>query len=700
MQKGKKYNWMQKLVCIAAAIILMVTPAASVFAAGTYSEPGSYLTDEDYAMPVKCHVISHDDGTVTLIYPVLQGKNKLYIRRVGSDGKDKSVKSVDIPGKIWGGCVFHASDGCYYVATGSDYAGSGKDKVWFFSKFSSSWKLLGQLSLTAEGSNTATPFKASNCDMTMCRKYLIIRTGKLEYIPDKYGVHHQSSSTFIIDTSTMKMPDWMKYYISDDIGAVSHCFNNFVKCINGEIFMVDHGDGSPRAVQLHSYKMPDDSFMKKTWKGTEPEWDSAFKDERSKNLISFCGADGENITGATVDGFEKTKNGFLIAGTSIPHNKVKSEDDFNDMVDHKNIFVSVVKDDKNFSSSLIWLTKYDNHSSFKIKNLKLLKVGENSFYLLYGLAETSDDEKTCYIHIDGSGKVLDKGSLDREFFCTSEPDMHGKVITWGHYVDSYIGAFLVWSSWNISTGKFQVHNVPVDAKAYIDKYELFHSEFPLEVGEEDVVSLGINSKRFAKDPGETDYDLFIAPVVWRSSDTSVVKFAKEESITNPDIAPDELSSEAESKLIAVGPGKATITCEIGQHTEKATVVVKAASGSDDEDDDSSGSSTNSDSSKSSTPAVKQPPKTKISSLKAKGKKAFLVKWKKKKVNGYQIQYARDKKFEKKPKTVTIKKARTTKKKIKKLKSKKTYYVRIRTWTKSGNKKVYSDWSKVKKVKVK
>lgn len=89
-----------------------------------------------------------------------------------------------------------------------------------------------------------------------------------------------------------------------------------------------------------------------------------------------------------------------------------------------------------------------------------------------------------------------------------------------------------------------------------------------------------------------------------------------------------------------------------------------------------------------------------------GKKSATVSWKKVSgVTGYQIQYSTSKKFTKKTtKKVTIKKNKTVKTTIKKLKSKKKYYVRIRTYknVKFGGKtvKVYSPWSKVKTVKVK
>ncbi len=82
------------------------------------------------------------------------------------------------------------------------------------------------------------------------------------------------------------------------------------------------------------------------------------------------------------------------------------------------------------------------------------------------------------------------------------------------------------------------------------------------------------------------------------------------------------------------------------------------------------------------------------------KKAFKATWKRNKnVNGYQIQYGTKKSF-KKAKTSTISKNKTVSKKIKKLKSRKNYYVRIRTFKTIDGKKVYSPWSKAKKVKTK
>ena len=99
-------------------------------------------------------------------------------------------------------------------------------------------------------------------------------------------------------------------------------------------------------------------------------------------------------------------------------------------------------------------------------------------------------------------------------------------------------------------------------------------------------------------------------------------------------------------------------------------------------------------------AVSKPKSAKIKKVKA-AKKAVSVEWKKVSgVKGYQVQVATDKKFKKNKKTATVKKQKTTKVTIKKLKAKKKYYVRIRTYKTVKGKKIYSSWSKVKKVKTK
>ena len=97
--------------------------------------------------------------------------------------------------------------------------------------------------------------------------------------------------------------------------------------------------------------------------------------------------------------------------------------------------------------------------------------------------------------------------------------------------------------------------------------------------------------------------------------------------------------------------------------------------------------------------VKNPSTTKIRKVKSK-KRTLKVTWEKvKEATGYKIQYSLKKNF-KKSKIKTVKKASTTSLTIKKLKSKKKYYIRIRTYKIVGGKTYQSNWSKAKAKKTK
>ena len=97
----------------------------------------------------------------------------------------------------------------------------------------------------------------------------------------------------------------------------------------------------------------------------------------------------------------------------------------------------------------------------------------------------------------------------------------------------------------------------------------------------------------------------------------------------------------------------------------------------------------------------KPKGTSLSKL-TTGKKQFKATWKAQKTQttGYEVQYSTNKNFKSGNKTVNIKKNKTTSETVKKLKAKKKYYVRIRTYKTVSGKKIYSDWSKSKNVTTK
>ncbi len=116
------------------------------------------------------------------------------------------------------------------------------------------------------------------------------------------------------------------------------------------------------------------------------------------------------------------------------------------------------------------------------------------------------------------------------------------------------------------------------------------------------------------------------------------------------------------KVTVKNTGIAVITIKAGKDSEKVTIKVT-------------------------------PKKQSVKSAKAAKGKKLTVKWvKDKRASGYQVQISTDKEFKK---NVQVRKLSKTSCTFKKLKKGKRYYVRIRSYKKSGKETLYGAWSKRK-----
>ena len=96
--------------------------------------------------------------------------------------------------------------------------------------------------------------------------------------------------------------------------------------------------------------------------------------------------------------------------------------------------------------------------------------------------------------------------------------------------------------------------------------------------------------------------------------------------------------------------------------------------------------------------IERPAKLKVHSVRG-GKKKLTVNWTWDGQDGFQLQCATNRRFTKNKKSCTVKGVRESKT-FKKLKSGRTYYVRMRAYNSYSGTKYYGKWSKVKKVKIK
>lgn len=147
----------------------------------------------------------------------------------------------------------------------------------------------------------------------------------------------------------------------------------------------------------------------------------------------------------------------------------------------------------------------------------------------------------------------------------------------------------------------------------------------------------------------------------------------------------QTSTSSSAAASSMASSSADLRADVGDETKAEVAIEKSTSGKE----------TSTGTAKKVT--VKQP---KIQKIKRSKKKQITVYWKKDKtVSGYQIQIATNKKMTKGKRTIAVSKKKTSYT-VKKLKSKRTYYVRIRSYKKVKGKTYYSKWSQVKVVKVK
>lgn len=220
--------------------------------------------------------------------------------------------------------------------------------------------------------------------------------------------------------------------------------------------------------------------------------------------------------------------------------------------------------------------------------------------------------------------------------------------------------------------------------------------------EKDVITLDKRLNQTASlQVSVTPLDALDTSVLWLSGDTKVV------TVSN-------------GKLTPVGVGEAVITVMANDGSgTKATVNVKVIESEEPKKEDKKDTSTGQDTDKKTVgnddkqgttgdgdgdefemdDEEDELAKAVIKKV-AAGKKKLTVKWKKVEgADGYQICVSKKKNFAK-GKNFTVKSGSKTKAVIKKLSSKKKYYVRIRAYSKTDEGTVYGEWSKAKNKKVK
>ena len=378
-----------------------------------------YYGDSSYAMVDKTYLFALADGKLVL-YNYLDEECALSYEVYDGNYKRLQNKKIKLPYPLGG--VYLGEDGSTYVVCGqSNIEESDTRTVFSVIKYDKSMKEVGRSNIIGEECKTTIPFDAGSCSMAMQGDTLVIHTARERYTSSD-GFNHQSNITIVIDAKTMD-----KRYVGQlfPYNHVSHSFNQFVRFDGNNVIYVDHGDAYPRSVVMQTHR---DGALAMAQKNEGVYW---YTDEI--DLLNIVGRIGDNHTGTRVGGFEIGKYNNIVAGVSLPHHSMTADELF--YYGTKNVYVSLVSKDGN-SSKLLWLTDYKEGSNKTAVNLRMLKINEDRFGLIYQIDDFNDiqdsgpSSKIGFILIDSMGEVLARKELEGIFESDMQPVLYQGDIIW------------------------------------------------------------------------------------------------------------------------------------------------------------------------------------------------------------------------------------------------------------------------------
>ncbi|MCD8015631.1 MAG: fibronectin type III domain-containing protein [Lachnospiraceae bacterium] len=370
-------------------------------------------------------------------------------------------------------------------------------------------------------------------------------------------------------------------------------------------------------------------------------------DYASLKIFSFQGETGDNATGASLGGLEYSSSSYLVAGNSV------NQDSGWSSYTTRNIFVTVTSrnDFSTSGTSVRWITSYSMDTDITVSTPQLVKLGSDRFLLLWTeeTSEEIDDETFInrtlrFVYLDGQGNATSEIYSATGMLSDCQPIVSGNTVYW-YCTDSSEPVFF-----SIDLNQPSVLQSSVDYST------------PSEFSSLTNLSSGIKLK-WTEVSGAAGYYIYRKT---GSDDYEIIqKITNASTVSYTDKTVKSVNGTKYTYMVKPYFGHSKII--VGNGGEGKIVRLTKVS---------------------------------LSSVKNKSSKTVTVKWKKKsKVTGYEIQYARNSSFTKGCKTKTISKSAKTSCKLKNLKMKKTYYVRIRSYKTVSGVKYYSAWSKAKKVRI-
>ena len=366
-----------------------------------------YMQESYWYRPVVSYLFANEDGTFNRVESI---GDSIYSEIYSSDYRYQSGKRIKLELNRFGG-VYRTND-AYYVMEGSNNTDMESNVPEFrVIKYDRNWNKLASNDLT--DANTINPYKSGSCRFAEENGMLYVYTCHV-----MYG-GHQASVIMKIDMDTLEFVTAQCDVAHMDFGFTSHSFNQFVAVRDGELYTCAHCDAYPREIALIKF----DELAKGRGYFNNDEYKI-----HGTAMYKFSGEEGDNETGATLGGFELSKTHAIVVGDSVP------QSDRNSNV--RNIYMSTIGIDKLSSEgstpTFTWITNYSQKGKRTVTNPHMVKINDNKYMLMweeYNLNNKTYD-RTCYVFIDGTGKVTSSVMSVKAYLSDCAPIVVGDRVVW------------------------------------------------------------------------------------------------------------------------------------------------------------------------------------------------------------------------------------------------------------------------------
>lgn len=366
-----------------------------------------------FGCTINSYLQNNDDKTISIIEAadeviIVDTYDEEY-NLIGS----KSIK-YELP--QFGG--FYSGKNYNYIAFGqTNFEENDKKEVIRIVRYDKSFNPIDSVSIKGGESFTVQPFAFGSGRMAEYGDTLVFHTSRERYTTDD-GLNHQSQLTIIVDTSTMRVENYLGEYQSNH---VSHSFDQYVLFDDNVHVLVDHGDAYPRSIVLN--RKEQNNF-------------DTYQDYYSVNLFEIPGKTGANCTGVSLGGFEITPTSYIVAMNTIDHSLVKEYTDFNMTgleIDQRDIILCILPK-KGLEGALVrqnTIAKYVG-TDLIASIPQLVKISDDQLILMWQEFTKSNIRGNLkYIYIDEDGNATSEIQTIENFTLSNcKPIFVNNKIVW------------------------------------------------------------------------------------------------------------------------------------------------------------------------------------------------------------------------------------------------------------------------------